>query len=44
MQVRAFELPPIGTNAFLLSDEERKEAILIDAPQMAWESIKPIRW
>jgi glyoxylase-like metal-dependent hydrolase (beta-lactamase superfamily II) len=42
MQIRAFELPPIGTNAFLISDEEQKEAILIDAPQMAWESIKPI--
>jgi len=42
MQIRAFELPPIGTNAFLLSDDSLNEAILIDTPQTAWETIQPI--
>ncbi|GHC03997.1 MBL fold metallo-hydrolase [Cerasicoccus arenae] len=41
MQIEVFELPPIGTNAYLLSDAERGEAILIDAPMMAWETIAP---
>ncbi|MBN2068792.1 MAG: MBL fold metallo-hydrolase [Opitutales bacterium] len=42
MQVRVFELPPIGTNAYLLSDSNRKEAVLIDTPQSAWQTIAPI--
>jgi glyoxylase-like metal-dependent hydrolase (beta-lactamase superfamily II) len=32
LKLRIMELPPIGTNAYLLIHEERGEAILIDAP------------
>lgn len=39
MRIATFELPPIGTNAFLLTNEERREAILIDAPASAREAI-----
>ncbi|WP_309387822.1 MBL fold metallo-hydrolase [Cerasicoccus frondis] len=41
MQIEVFQLPPIGTNAYLLTDIDRGEAILIDAPAMAWESVAP---
>ncbi|WP_309398270.1 MBL fold metallo-hydrolase [Cerasicoccus maritimus] len=41
MQIDVFELPPIGTNAYLLSDASRGEAVLIDAPLSAWETIAP---
>ena len=40
MQIRTFELPPIGTNAFLLSDSGH--AVLFDAPATAWQTVKPI--
>ncbi len=40
MQIRGYELPPIGTNAFLFSDNGH--AVLFDAPQDAWETVKPI--
>ena len=36
MKIRRFELPPIATNAWLVYDEARREAILFDAPQTAW--------
>lgn len=42
MQVDVFELPPVATNAYLLRDVTRGEAILIDAPYGAWESISPL--
>ncbi|MEO0794024.1 MAG: MBL fold metallo-hydrolase [Verrucomicrobiota bacterium] len=42
MRIETFELPPIGTNAYLLTDDDRKEAILIDAPQMAWERVSGV--
>lgn len=41
MQIDVFELPPIGTNAYLLSDHDCGEAVLIDAPLTAWETIAP---
>lgn len=40
MDIRIFELPPIGTNAMLFLAQERKEAVLFDAPQTAWASIE----
>lgn len=39
MNVKSFELGPIGTNAFLVWKDGSEEAILIDAPHGAWESI-----
>lgn len=32
----------IQTNAYLLTDSERNEALLIDAPGEIWEKVKPI--
>lgn len=42
LQIRSFPLPPVQTNAFLLSDYSTNSAVLIDAPQGAWEAISPI--
>ena len=39
MELRLYELPPIGTNAYLLFDRERGEAALFDAPMGAAEKI-----
>lgn len=36
MQIESQELPPIGTNAFLVADAERKECIVVDAPLEAY--------
>ena len=41
MKIKRYELPPIGTNAWLLYDEDRGEALLCDAPLEAWERIMP---
>ncbi|MEM9226849.1 MAG: MBL fold metallo-hydrolase [Verrucomicrobiota bacterium] len=40
MLIRGFELPPIGTNAFLFSKDGH--AVLFDAPGSAWETVQPI--
>lgn len=40
MEIRTYELPPIGTNAFLFS--ENGHAVLFDAPATAWETVGPI--
>lgn len=42
MQIDVFELPPVATNAYLLRDNERGEAVLIDAPYGAWDAISPM--
>ncbi len=42
MKIRSFELPPVATNAYLLSDAETKQAIVIDTPMGAWDVISPI--
>jgi glyoxylase-like metal-dependent hydrolase (beta-lactamase superfamily II) len=42
MELRVFELPPIATNAYLLIDRERGDAVLFDAPYNAWESAQPV--
>ena len=41
MEVKIFELPPIGTNAYLLINLEAKEAVLFDAPMSAWKAVEP---
>lgn len=40
MEIEVFELPPIGTNAYLLRDQERGEAVVIDAPLNAFATIE----
>lgn len=42
MDIRTFELPPIGTNAFLVANPDNKRALLVDAPASALETIEPI--
>ena len=42
LQFQKFELGPIGTNAFLAWKENGQDAILIDAPPEAKETIDPI--
>lgn len=44
MPLKLHVLPagPIETNAFLLTDAERGEAVLVDAPGQIWEQVKPI--
>ncbi|MBN2234823.1 MAG: MBL fold metallo-hydrolase [Opitutales bacterium] len=39
MKLRIFELPPIGTNAYLLIDEEEGNAALFDAPYGASDEV-----
>ena len=39
IQLRILELPPIGTNAYLLIDESRGEAALFDAPYAARQEV-----
>jgi len=39
IKLRILELPPIGTNAYLLVNEDTKEAALFDAPYGAKEEI-----
>ena len=40
--LRVFPAGYIQTNAFLLSNLDRKESILIDAPHFVWEEIEPV--
>lgn len=40
MEFRTYELPPIGTNAYLMLDPKRKEALLFDAPMSAWTEVE----
>ena len=42
LQFQKFELGPIGTNAFLVWEENGADAILIDAPPQAKETIEPV--
>jgi hydroxyacylglutathione hydrolase len=42
LQFQQFELGPIGTNAFLVWEENGTDAILIDAPPQAKETIEPM--
>ena len=42
MNLHTFPAGPIQTNAFLLTDAERGEAILIDAPGEVWTQVGPV--
>ena len=42
LQFQKFELGPIGTNAFLVWEENGADAVLIDAPPDAKSTIEPI--
>lgn len=42
MRVHILPAGPIETNAFLLTDSSRGEAVLIDAPHEVWDAVKPI--
>ena len=42
MEIKIFELPPIGTNAYLLLEPARREAVLVDAPLKVWETVEPL--
>ena len=41
MHIHAFPAGPIETNAYLLTDAKRGEALLIDAPFGVWDEIEP---
>lgn len=41
MQIQTFELPPLGTNAYLLAAPGRDDAVLVDAPPGALAAILP---
>jgi glyoxylase-like metal-dependent hydrolase (beta-lactamase superfamily II) len=40
LEIETYELPPIGTNAYLVRNAETKEAVLIDAPLEAFSTVK----
>ena len=40
MELLTFDLPPISTNAYLGLDQERREAVLFDAPLSAWDRVE----
>lgn len=42
MNIHALPAGPLPTNAYLLTDPKRGEAILIDAPGGVWEEVEPI--
>ncbi len=42
IDLRVFPAGYIQTNAFLLSNLERKESILIDAPHFVWDEVEPV--
>jgi len=42
MNIRTFELPPIGTNSFLVTNPDNQQALLVDAPATALATIEPI--
>ncbi|MGC9450118.1 MAG: MBL fold metallo-hydrolase [Oceanipulchritudo sp.] len=40
LDIRTYELPPIGTNCFLVSNPERGETAVFDAPLNAWATVE----
>ncbi|AWT60523.1 MAG: putative hydrolase [Candidatus Moanabacter tarae] len=42
MEILKFELPPIGTNAYLLLNEASRKAVLFDAPLEAWSTFSRV--
>lgn len=41
MQIAIFEMPPLGTNAYLLLPPDSQEAVLVDAPPDIWTELEP---
>lgn len=41
LKIQTFPLPPLETNAYLVTDTESSKAILVDAPQGAWSKVGP---
>jgi len=42
IEMQTFSCGYIQTNAYLLTDQHRSEAVLIDAPHFVWEEISPV--
>lgn len=42
LKIHVLPAGPIETNAYLLADSERGEAVLVDAPGDVWRDVKPI--
>jgi hydroxyacylglutathione hydrolase len=40
LEIETFELPPIGTNAYLVRHPESGEALVVDAPLHAWSTVE----
>lgn len=40
LQIKQLELPPIGTNCWIVSSSDSDEWVVIDAPLSAWEGFK----
>ncbi len=41
MEMAIFEMPPLGTNAYLLLPPGSREAVLVDAPPEVWATVEP---
>ncbi|HLP06550.1 MAG TPA: MBL fold metallo-hydrolase [Opitutaceae bacterium] len=42
MEIQALSAGPIGTNAYLLTDAARSEAVLVDAPHDVWPEVQQL--
>jgi glyoxylase-like metal-dependent hydrolase (beta-lactamase superfamily II) len=42
MEIRALPAGPIDTNAYLLTDSARREAVLVDAPHDVWPEVQAL--
>lgn len=42
MRIHTLPAGPISTNGYLLTDETRREALLVDAPHDVWAEVEPI--
>lgn len=40
--IQTIPLPPVQTNAYLVSDPDTRQALLVDAPEGVWAAIAPI--
>ena len=41
LKIQSYALPPVQTNAYLITDEVSRKAILVDAPMGVWNAIEP---
>jgi glyoxylase-like metal-dependent hydrolase (beta-lactamase superfamily II) len=42
LEIRSFELPPIGTQCYLILDPERQELVVMDAPLNAFATVERV--